>query len=120
MRNELIRLERLAAVIARTQLRLRLFDGRIAQMQQRRLGERKHDIDVHRDVGPQSRGADLSRKSDAAIHLHGPRIDALHLRQEGRPLLLLDQRAAHAALAEVDRKRQPGRPAADDEDFRIQ
>ena len=35
-------------------------------------------------------------------------------------LLLLDQRAAHAAPAEIDGEREPGRAGADDENVTVQ
>ena len=59
------------------------------------------------------------REPHAAEDLHGARVAALHLRQELRRGLALDQRAAHAALAEVDGEHQPHRSRADDQDFGI-
>ena len=88
-------------------------------MQERRLVERKHDIDIHRAIGAQACGADLLHQPHAAVDFHGARVDALHFRQECRLCYLLDQDAAHAALAEIDRERQPGGPGADDQNIAI-
>ena len=66
LRDQLIGLERHRAVIGRAHILLRLFDRRIVQMQQRRLIERQHDIDVHRHVGPQARPRGSSATARAA------------------------------------------------------
>ena len=81
--------------------------------------ERAHDVDVHRHVRRQARGAHFRREAHAAEDLHGARVAALHLRQELRLGLALDQRAAHAAPAELDGEHQPHRSRADDQDFGI-
>ena len=88
-------------------------------MQQRRLVQRAHDVHVHRHVRRQAGGAHFRREAHAAEDLHGARVAALHLRQELRLGLALDERAAHAALAEVDGEREPDRPGADDQNFGI-
>ena len=89
-------------------------------MQQRRLGQLEDDVDVHRAIEPQAGGADFVGEPHAAVDFHGTRIDALHLRQKRRPLLLLDQRAAHAAPGEIDGEREAGRAGADDENIVVQ
>jgi hypothetical protein len=77
---------------------------------QRRQVQRAHDVHVHRHIGGQAGGAHLRREAHAAEDLHGARVAALHLRQELRLGLALDQRAAHAALAELDGEDQPTVP----------
>jgi len=88
-------------------------------MQQWRRVERKHDEHVHRAIRPQARGADFPRQPHAAIDFHGARIDALHLRQERRARLLLDQNSADAAPPEIDGKRQSGRSRTYDQNVAI-
>src|SRR5207249_4625929 len=67
----------------------------------------------------QAGDADLVDDSHAPEDFHGARIASLHLRQELRRFLLLDQRAAHAAPAEIDGERKTVRTAADDEHLRV-
>ena len=62
-------------------------------------------------------GADFLGEPHAPVDFHGARVAALHLRQELRRVLLLDQHAAHAAPAEIDGERQPDRAGADDENL---
>jgi hypothetical protein len=88
-------------------------------MQERRLDERGDDEYVHRALCRQAGRADALGKAHAAEHFHGPGIAALHLGQELRRLLLLDQRAGDAAHTEIDRKHQPDRTGADNEDLRV-
>src|SRR2546425_169167 len=64
-------------------------------------------------------GADLVDDSHAPEDFHGARIAPFHLRQELRRFLLLDQRAAHPAHAEIDGERKTDRAAADDERLRV-
>ncbi len=70
-----------------------------------------------------SRGNPTARmlvgQSHAPVDFHGARVGALHLRQEQRRLLLLDQDAAHAAHAEIDRKREARRSGAGNDDLGI-
>ena len=87
-------------------------------MQQRRLDQiGEHDEHVHRHVGRQADGADAVGQPHAPIDFHGARVGALHLRQEQRRFLLLDERAAHAAHAEIDGEREPGRTGAGNDDL---
>src|SRR3989441_8964497 len=88
-------------------------------MQERGLGQRQDDEHVHRDVVAQAGGADLVDDSHAPEDFHGARIAPFHLRQELRRFLLLDQRAAHPAHAEIDGERKTDRAAADDERLRV-
>ncbi len=88
-------------------------------MEQRRFQDRGDDEHVHRAFRRQAGGADAVGKSHAAEDFHGPRVAALHLGQELRRLLLLDERAAHAAHAEIDGEGEPDRPGADDQNVRI-
>ncbi len=115
MRAELIGLERLRAVVRHADVGQGFRDGRVGQAQQRRLVHRRDDVDVHWHVGAEARGANAFRQSHATVHFHRAGVDALHLGQEGRGFLLLDERAADAALTEVDGERQAHGPGADDE-----
>ena len=71
-----------------------------------------------------SRGRPASRIFSAMPHapvdLHGAGVAPLHLRQKLRRVLLLDQRAAHAAAAKIDGEREPDRAGADNDDLRVQ
>src|SRR6266850_718880 len=115
LRDELVRFQRHAPVAAGADLGARPLHRRVGKMQERRLNQREDDEHVHRDVLAQAGGADLVRDSHAPEDFHGARIASLHLRQELRRFLLLDQRAAHAAPAEIDGERKADRTAADDE-----
>src|SRR5438552_5146105 len=84
-------------------------------MQERWLGQRQDDEHVHRDVVAQAGRADLVGDSYAPEDFHGARIAPFHLRQKLRRFLLLDQRAAHTAYAEIDGEGKADRAAADDE-----
>ncbi len=86
---------------------------------QRLLGQRQNDEHIHRHIGAEPRGTNTFGDAEPAINLHRPRVAALHLRQKGRRVFLLDQRGADAALAEIDGEGQPDRAAADDEYLRI-
>src|SRR5207302_6088655 len=63
--------------------------------------------------------ADLAGEPHASENLHAARIHALHLGQELRRFLLLDERTAHAAQAEIDRKREADRAGTNDEDLGV-
>ena len=63
--------------------------------------------------------ADLLRDAHAPVDFHGARVAALHLRQELRRVFLLEENAAHAAAAEIDRERQPHRSGADNDDLGV-
>src|SRR5207244_3812825 len=58
-------------------------------------------------------------KAEATENFHRPRVAAFHLRVAERRVVLLDQRAADAALAEIDGERQPDRSSPDDENLGI-
>ncbi len=120
LRNQLIGLERLRAVIMRLDRRPRLVDRGVMLAQQRGFIHRQDNKDIHRDVRAQARGADLVRNSKAAEDLHGAGVAALHLGQELRRFLLLDQNAANAAPAEIVRQSEADRTGADDENLRGQ
>ena len=62
----------------------------------------------------------FSREAEPAVDFHGAGVAALHLGQELRRLFLLEEGAAHAALAEIDGERQADRAGADDENLCIQ
>jgi hypothetical protein len=88
-------------------------------VQQRRLVHRKDDVDVHRHVRREARGANAIRQAHPAEDLHRPGVAALHLGQEFGRRLLLDQGAAHAPAAEIHRQGQPDRAGADDQDVGV-
>ena len=96
---------------------LRLRHRRIRQVQKRRLDQRRDDEHVHRRIAREAGVADFFRQPEPAINLHGAGVAALHLGQELRRVLLLDQDAAHATPAEVDRERQADRAGADNDDL---
>jgi len=119
LRNELIGLERQAAVVRRSDLLLGLRDRRIGKLEERRLNQRQHDEHIHRDVAREPGGADLFGEPHAPENLHAARIHALHLGEELRRLFLLDEHATHTAQAEIDREREPNRAGTNDEDLGI-
>ena len=86
---------------------------------QRWFDERQHDEDVHGTMRRKAGGANLLGNAHAPVDLHRAGITALHLRQELRRILLLDDNRAHATQSEVDGERQPGRARADDENLCI-
>ena len=61
----------------------------------------------------------LLGEAHAAEDFHGARVAALHLRQALRRVLALDQRAAHAAPAEIEREGEPDRSGADDQNLGV-
>ena len=120
LRDQLIGLERQRAVMRRGDLRLQFGDRRIFLVQQWRVDHvLQHNENIHRHISGQSGSADLIRQPHAPIDFHAARVAALHFRQELRRFLLLDQRAANAAHAEIDRERKPGRSGAGDDDLGI-
>jgi hypothetical protein len=120
LRDELVGLERQAGVGARVDLPARLRHRRIRMVQERRRVHRPDDVDVHRHFGAEPGHAHFRREAHAAEDLHGAGVAPLHLRQELRCGLALDERAAHAFLAEVDREDQANRPRADDENLGVE
>ena len=109
LRNQLVAFERQRAVVGRRDLGLERLDRRVLLVEQRRVDQvGEHDEHVHRHVGRQSGGADAVGQPHAPIDFHGTRIGALHLRQEQRRFLLLEQHAA-ARRACRDRRRASGR-----------
>ena len=68
-------------------------------------------------VARQAGIADFFGNAQAAVDFHGAGVAALHFRELDCSFVALDQRAAHAALAEVERQRQADRPGADDQDI---
>src|SRR5256885_5506701 len=117
--NELIRLERHRAVGAGVDLALGFGHRRIRQAQQGRLVHRQDHVDIHRHIAVQPGSADLPGEPHAPEDFHRAGVAALHLGEELRRFLALDQRAAHAFLAEIDGERQSDRPGADDQDLGI-
>src|SRR5262249_61910410 len=77
------------------------------------------DEDVHWAMGWQTGGADAVCEPHAAEDFHRAGIASLHLGKELRRFLLLDKRTAHAAQPQIDRKGQPDRARADDENLGV-
>ena len=117
--NELVGLQRHRGPGRGRDLALRRRDRRVGQVQQRRLQDRGDDEDVHRALRRQAGGADAVGEPHAAVDFHGAGVAPLHLGQELRGLLLLDQGAAYAAQAEIDGEGQAHRTGADDQNVRI-
>src|SRR6266849_5529199 len=88
-------------------------------MEKRRFEDRSDDEDVHRAMGRQAGGTDAVCEPHAAEDFHGAGIAPLHLGKKLRRFLLLDERAAHAAQPEIDRKGQPDRARADDKNLGV-
>src|SRR5258706_7418919 len=88
-------------------------------MEQRRFEDRSDNEDIHRAMGWQAGGTDAVCEPHAAEDFHGAAIESLHLGKKLRRFLLLDERAAHAAQSQIDRRRQPDRPRADDENVSV-
>src|SRR5580704_7415457 len=91
----------------------------MAHLEQRRPHEIEHQIGVHRPVRRISRSAHGIGETEATENLHRSRITALHFWVAERRIVLLDQDAADAALAEIDAERQPDRAGPDDKNFRV-
>ena len=119
LRDDLIGLERQRAVRGGVAPGLGLRHRGMRHLEQRRPHQVEQQIGVHRPVRRIAGGADRLGNAEAAENLHRPRIAALHLRVAERRVVLLDQRAADAALAEIDGERQSDRPGPDDEHLRI-
>jgi hypothetical protein len=117
LRDELVGLEREAAVLGFGDLHLRLRHRRMGMVHQRRLDQRQHDEDVHRTMGGKAGGANLVDDAHAPVDLHGTGVAALHLRKKLRGFLLLDDDRAYAAQSEVDGERQAGGARSDDENL---
>ena len=80
LRDELIGLERLVAVLGFCDLLPCLRHGRMHVVHQGRLRQRQHDEDVHGAMRGQPGGANLLHDTHAPVDLHGARVAALHLR----------------------------------------
>ncbi len=119
LRNELIGLERHLVVGRSRDQPLGFGDRRVRMVHQRRIDDRRDDKDVHRAVRRQPHRANAVGKTHATVDLHRARVAPLHLRQKLRRVLLLDERAAHPAHAEIDGERQPRRAPADNENIGI-
>ena len=119
LRDDLIGLERHRAVGGGVPPGLGLRHGRMGHLEQRRPHQVEQQIGVHRPVRRIARRAHGLGEAEAAENLHRPRIAALHFRIAERRVVLLDQRAADAAPAEIDGERQADRPGPDDEHLGI-
>src|SRR5258707_8944968 len=83
-----------------------LFRSWVGQMQERRLGQRKDDEHVHRDVVAQAGGADLVGDANAPEDFHGARIarseehtSELQSRQYLVCRLLLEKKKNHQKIS---------------------
>src|SRR5207244_6036275 len=83
--------------------------------QQRAVGRHAADAVVGRD---RSRRSKLRLRAPEVKVLEGALSQVLTLRDRLRADVALDQNAADAALAEVDRKTKTYRPASDNDDLR--
>jgi hypothetical protein len=63
---------------------------------------------------------DFLGNSHAPVDFHRTSVGMLHLRQELRFLLLLDQNAANPPLAEINCERQPDRSGTDDQNVSME
>ena len=89
-------------------------------MQKRRLDQRGDDEHVHGRLARKSGVTHLLRDAQTAIDFHGAGVTPLHLRQELRRRLLLEQDAVDASPTEVDGERQADRSGADDQYLAVQ
>jgi hypothetical protein len=119
LRDDLIGLERHRAVGGGVAPGLGLRHRGVRHLEQRRPHQVEQQIGVHRPVRRVSGGTDGLGNAEAAEDFHRPRIAALHLRIAERRVVLLHQRAADAAFAEIDGERQPDRTSPNDENLRI-
>ena len=78
-------------------------------MKQRRFDQRRDNEDIHRRVAREAGVANFLRDAEPAVNFHGAGVAPFHLGQELRRVLLLQQDAAHAAAAKIDRERQARR-----------
>src|SRR5713101_3993221 len=88
-------------------------------VKERRFDDRSDDEDVHWAMGRQAGGTDAICERHASEDFHGAGIASLHLGKELRRFLLLDEDTAHAPQPEIDRKGQPNRARADDENLGV-
>ena len=116
LRNQLVGLERKRPVVGRPDPGRERLDGWVAVVHERLA---RHvavaDEDIHGDVGLQARRADLAGNAQPPEVLHRARVAALHLGQPAGCRTALDQPAPDALLTQLDRERQPHRPAAHDD-----
>ena len=116
LRDELIGLEGLP-VVARGDFGFGASDRRVRKMRDRRAGHGWRQENVHRRVARQAGIADFFGDAEAAVDFHRAGVAALHFGELDRGFVAFDQRAAHAALAEVERQRQADGAGADDQDI---
>src|SRR5215831_16117217 len=86
---------------------------------ERGLDDRGDDEDVHWAMGRQAGATDAICEPHAPEDFHGAGVAPLHLGKELRRFLLLDERTAHAAQPEINRKGQSDRARPDDENLGI-
>jgi hypothetical protein len=94
----------------------RLGGGRQAQTRQLVAGEAREVGDVGRVIGRKAERPHLVGEAEPAEVLHRPRLRGVGLRVERRSRFRVDEQAAHATTAELDRQHQAARPAAGDQD----
>ena len=115
LRNQLIGLQRLAAVVHAGGLLLPVRHRGVGQMQDGWFGQLVDDEHIHRCLTRIAGIADALGKAEAAIDFHRARIATLHLGQLAGRCLLFHQHALHAASRQVDGQCQADRPGAHDQ-----
>ena len=95
--------------------------GRQAEARQFVAGIGRVVDDVGRVIRRQAEPADLVGEAEPPEMLHGARLGGVGLGAERVRPVVVEQGDGHIAPPELDGERQPGRPAADDDDvgFRI-
>ena len=86
-------------------------------MHERRTRHGERQKNVHRRGARQAGIAHLFGDAQAAVDLHGSGVAALHLRKLDRGFVALDQRATHAAAAQIKSESEADGSRADDEDL---
>ncbi len=84
-----------------------------AELMAAEAGDEHH---VERIVGRERAVQHLAGDAPAPAELHGADVHLVHLRRGDRAIVLLDQKALHAAPAEIGGECKSDRPAADDQD----
>jgi hypothetical protein len=118
--DELVGLQGEGSVVAGTDLGFRLRHGGVGQPQDRGVYQGGDDEHVHGVVPGESCATDLFRQAHAAVDLHGAGVATLHLGQELRRVLPLDQHAAHAPLAQIYCQGEAHRARPHHEDLGVQ
>ena len=118
MRNQLVRLEQASVIV-----RGNLSGGRryrwARQMGEGRIGHGERQKNVHGRIARKAGIAYAFGDAQATIDFHRAGVAALHLRKLNRGCVALNQRAAHAAAAQVKSKREAYWSRANNEDLSL-